>query len=163
VQHTIYCNKLQRTKNSQIVHRLYIQRMSVMLSHTATNYNTQHTAKNHCTEFFEVHTTTRILCVVASTHTEQGAIHNTLQQTATRKEILRLYIGSRNKRVCSIITQCNESQHTTYCQKLLHRISQGAQKFFVLSSHHTLREVGSWGRDPQKCTGRDWGMGSSTI
>ena len=25
------------------------------------------------------------------------------------------------------------------------------------------REVGGWGRDPQKCTGRDWGMGSSTI
>jgi len=25
------------------------------------------------------------------------------------------------------------------------------------------REVGSWGRDPKKCTGRDWGMGSSTI
>ena len=25
------------------------------------------------------------------------------------------------------------------------------------------REVGSWGRDPKICTGRDWGMGSSTI
>ena len=25
------------------------------------------------------------------------------------------------------------------------------------------REVGGWGRDPQKCSGRDWGMGSSTI
>ena len=24
-------------------------------------------------------------------------------------------------------------------------------------------EVGGWGRDPKKCTGRDWGMGSSTI
>jgi len=26
-----------------------------------------------------------------------------------------------------------------------------------------LGEVGGWGRDPKKCTGRDWGMGSSTI
>ena len=25
------------------------------------------------------------------------------------------------------------------------------------------REGGGWGRDPKKCTGRDWGMGSSTI
>ena len=25
------------------------------------------------------------------------------------------------------------------------------------------REVGGWGRDPKKCTGRGWGMGSSTI
>jgi len=27
----------------------------------------------------------------------------------------------------------------------------------------SLREVGGWGRDPKKCTGRGWGMGSSTI
>ena len=26
-----------------------------------------------------------------------------------------------------------------------------------------LGEVGGWGRDPKICTGRDWGMGSSTI
>jgi len=25
------------------------------------------------------------------------------------------------------------------------------------------REVGGWGRDPKKCTGRGWGMGSSSI
>ena len=25
------------------------------------------------------------------------------------------------------------------------------------------QEVGGWGRDPKKYTGRDWGMGSSTI
>jgi len=29
--------------------------------------------------------------------------------------------------------------------------------------YHSEREVGGWGRDPKKCTGRDWGMGSSTI
>jgi len=40
----------------------------------------------------------------------------------------------------------------------------------VTNSHHELviwishyPEVGGWGRDPKKCTGRDWGMGSSTI
>ena len=31
------------------------------------------------------------------------------------------------------------------------------------SNSHVQREVGGWGRDPKKCTGRDWGMGSSTI
>jgi len=30
-------------------------------------------------------------------------------------------------------------------------------------SHDSWWEVGDWGRDPKKCTGRDWGMGSSTI
>ena len=29
--------------------------------------------------------------------------------------------------------------------------------------YRVAREVGGWGRDPKKCTGRDWGMGSSTI
>ena len=26
-----------------------------------------------------------------------------------------------------------------------------------------MERWGGWGRDPKKCTGRDWGMGSSTI
>ena len=37
---------------------------------------------------------------------------------------------------------------------------------FMTQTHTTyssFREVGGWGRDPKKCTGRDWGMGSSTI
>ena len=34
-------------------------------------------------------------------------------------------------------------------QKVLFRVQEG--------------EVGGWGRYPKKCTGRDWGMGSSTI
>ena len=28
---------------------------------------------------------------------------------------------------------------------------------------YPIGEVGGWGRDPEKCTGRGWGMGSSTI
>ena len=32
-----------------------------------------------------------------------------------------------------------------------------------ISCSDPFREVGGWGRDPQKCTGRGWGMGSSTI
>ena len=36
----------------------------------------------------------------------------------------------------------------------------GASRVFLSLSHG---EVGGWGRDPKKCTGRDWGMGSSTI
>ena len=30
-------------------------------------------------------------------------------------------------------------------------------------NEHRRREVGGWGRDPKKCTGSIWGMGSSTI
>ena len=35
--------------------------------------------------------------------------------------------------------------------------------FWLWLESHSRREVGGWGRDPKKCTGRDWGMGSSTI
>jgi len=34
---------------------------------------------------------------------------------------------------------------------------------WVMFCNLSCREVGGWGRDPKKCTGRDWGMGSSTI
>jgi len=30
-------------------------------------------------------------------------------------------------------------------------------------AYDPVGEVGGWGRDPKKCTERDWGMGSSTI
>ena len=40
------------------------------------------------------------------------------------------------------------------------RLVQGVRS---LSQNSSIREVGGWGRDPKKCTGRDWGMGSSTI
>ena len=35
--------------------------------------------------------------------------------------------------------------------------------YMLQRNTHVIREVGGWGRDPKKCTGRDWGMGSSTI
>ena len=37
-------------------------------------------------------------------------------------------------------------------------------KYHAVNDHiHWNGEVGGWGRDPKKCTGRGWGMGSSTI
>ena len=47
-----------------------------------------------------------------------------------------------------------------FCQHMIHQViwpSPGTLRVSV------LWEVGGWGRDPKKCTGRDWGMGSSTI
>ena len=49
---------------------------------------------------------------------------------------------------CRFQTLC--VQPVRQCESLLHALS-------------SVREVGGWGRDPKKCTGRDWGMGSSTI
>ena len=40
---------------------------------------------------------------------------------------------------------------------------QRKMPLFSCVRSHIVREVGGWGRDPKKCTGRDWGMGSSTI
>ena len=35
--------------------------------------------------------------------------------------------------------------------------------FAFITQYVFVWEVGGWGRDPKKCTGRDWVMGSSTI
>jgi len=76
---------------------------------------------------------------------------------------------------------CNTLQHTaTHCNTLQHTATDTKVTitYIYIYSHmcvarsHTevsftytcvYREVGGWGRDPKKCTGRDWGMGSSTI
>jgi len=43
------------------------------------------------------------------------------------------------------------------------RIRHLAHESERATESYTSREVGGWGRDPKKCTGRDWGMWSSTI
>ena len=49
-----------------------------------------------------------------------------------------------------------------------HNTNSPANEKFVASGMQFLQswadgEVGGWGRDQKKFTGRDWGMGSSTI
>ena len=57
------------------------------------------------------------------------------------------------------IPLCDKIHITNTLRSLLERRSMLA----LLQTRHFFREVGGWGRDPKKCTGRDWGMGSSTI
>ena len=42
-------------------------------------------------------------------------------------------------------------------------ISKNPKNYKKHSGVQQQREVEGWGGDPKKCTGRDWGMGSSTI
>ena len=44
-----------------------------------------------------------------------------------------------------------------------HTLEQTGVSCSACARHTLQREVGGWGRDPKKCTGRDRGMGSSTI
>jgi len=50
-----------------------------------------------------------------------------------------------------------------YCLFSLAKETQNFDSTLNCVCTDVQREVGGWGRDPQKCTGRDWGMGSSTI
>ena len=43
------------------------------------------------------------------------------------------------------------------------RIFQMHSSWNIPGIYVSSREVGGWGREPKKCTGRDWEMGSSTI
>ena len=50
---------------------------------------------------------------------------------------------------------CGKKKLTHLCvTQLFHNIMRFCER---------VGDVGGWGRDPKKCTGRDWGMGSSTI
>ena len=44
-----------------------------------------------------------------------------------------------------------------------HTRAQCMYIYIIHKSTAPRREVGGWVRDPKKCTGRNWGMGSSTI
>ena len=48
----------------------------------------------------------------------------------------------------------------TWCWQIWVLFSFGAT---TVQQCKSRGEVGGWGRDPKKCTRRDWGMGSSTI
>jgi len=58
----------------------------------------------------------------------------------------------------------NSLQHTaTHVQHNNSYRTNYADCLFAVQIRTSHREVGGWGRDPKKCTGRGWGMGSSTI
>ena len=65
------------------------------------------------------------------------------------------------------LTQCNTLQHsaTRYSYDILstYHLQYSINTIYSITQCHLFWEVGGWGRDPKKCTGRDWGMGSSTI
>ena len=58
----------------------------------------------------------------------------------------------------SVIAHCLLIRHTRYQPQPTCRYDAG-----LAVMRQEEREVGGWGRDPKKCTGRDWGTGSSTI
>jgi len=103
---------------------------------------------------------------------------NTLRTKSKPKQIKRKQTRRKDPR-----TFCTQSSHwgfwgyfnwgNTFASLFPSRLSlrKDPRTFCTQSSHlspaeyHGLREpeVGGWGRDPKKCTGRGWGMGSSTI
>ena len=64
---------------------------------------------------------------------------------------------------------CSVLQCVAVCCSVLPRVAvscdmvETAEAAVALVDCMSKGEVGGWGRDPKKCTGRDWGMGSSTI
>jgi len=61
--------------------------------------------------------------------------------------------------MCKYVCMCNYIRIYTYAQ--VHVWADVTRQPVPLRGAGW--EVGGWGRDPKKCTGRGWGMGSSTI
>jgi len=65
---------------------------------------------------------------------------------------------------CEIV---DSRKRATNYRALLQKMTYEGKASYASTPPCTLEwsigEVGGWGRDPKKCTGRDWGMGSSTI
>jgi len=65
------------------------------------------------------------------------------------------------------LLQKSPLKETVFCKQICNFIDPAHISFYkgncICNSSIPHREVGGWGRDPKKCTERDWGMGSSTI
>jgi len=68
-----------------------------------------------------------------------------------------LYSNVREFKFMKIFGICQQANN--FCTRAL----SFREKKLGFKKSYVRREVGGWGRDPKKCTGRDWGMGSSTI
>ena len=74
-----------------------------------------------------------------------------LQTPHVEQQIEQLFVLICADSSDSLMSLTSLSRQTRQCVDVLSPINESE------------REVGGWGRDPQKCTGRDWGMGPSTI
>ena len=108
-----------------------------------------------------------IMCDMTHSDVWQGsfAYHVTYGRSQWIKWLIskydRMYSWLRN--ICDTLqraaTPCNTQQHPAAFYIPCCR----PHEYVLLCIIPVYGEVGGWGRDPKKCTGRDWGMGSSTI
>jgi len=100
---------------------------------------------------------------------------NTLQHSAychsvrlrNPRESAKVYVWLQGSGLCAGVCErvwvCVYVRETEcVCVRVCMCLCESAEFFVGLhgSGHQGLV---TWGRDPKKCTGRDWGMGSSTI
>ena len=121
-------------------------------------------------------TASPILLFVSSGKSRRSTPNLTIgkKDTNLRVEKRALFVSSfrQNRRrvsfvvmcVCMCVCVCVESMSACVKER-----ESGLRFFFHFRCFVAIMpwrfqgEVGGWGRDPKKCTGRDWGMGSSTI
>ena len=89
-------------------------------------------------------------------------IFNTRMHTYTQSKHCNTNIAQPQHNCGTLQRNCNttatqpQHNHNTIVTHRANTIQTGLSRMIK-------GEVGGWGRDPKKCTGRDWGMGSSTI
>jgi len=71
---------------------------------------------------------------------------------------------------CSDFSHVKQSSHTYQFLSYKHHLKESRPLWIILYTmivffwlRSSEGEVGGWGRDPKKCTGRGWRMGSSTV
>ena len=102
----------------------------------------------------------RCVCVCCA------ACCNRLQQIATRCSTLQHAATCYNRSVvacCSMSQRIAAHRSASQCDAACRSVLQHVSVWCSMMKMPSIREVGGWGRDPKKCTGRGWGMGSSTI
>ena len=108
----------------------------------------------NCWDMLVTHVTHLELCVLCDTN-YMNIRRSYTYVYATRHKIIHICICYTLHKDQNIIYMC-----LWYRVAKTHRMPYLYGLFYAKEPNG---EVGGWGRDTKKCTGRDWGMGSSTI
>jgi len=158
-------------------------------AHTRISTHAHAHAHAHTHAHVHVHAHTRTHTQHTHTHTHSTHTHTRTHAYQTRGYVSRFlythtYVNTHPHPPTPTYTHTGAFTHTIRLSKKMPSSSLTwkyvlsifsdlvlmlAQDFFPTSEPTSeicaglVREVGDWGRDPKRCTGRDWGMGSSTI
>jgi len=101
------------------------------------------------------------VCVCRDSHPSSTQVMSFVWKDKHTQKHKSINTKNRENKMFSLFTHTNRTHAPANAHT--HKLTNTYTNTQTNTTQYIHREVGGWGRDPKKCTGRNWGMGSSTI